>query len=151
MHEALVGAAESGTEGGAGRGDIGAGLQMADTGVAPEVTVETTLPPPTPPPPTSPKPPRPEGCDPEDEPEEEEEEEPVLEMAGGVNWPLLSEPGLSRHGEEEGFFLTGRTLALVPVCCCCRHLALRFLNHTWTLDSGKLILRATSSRIKMSG
>lgn len=38
-------------------------------------------------------------------------------------------------------------------CCwsCCRHLARRFLNHTCTLDSGRLIFRATSSRMKMSG
>lgn len=62
----------------------------------------------------------------------------------------------------------------VPFCCCCaccRHFALLFLNQTffikkktletenhylfqmitWTLDSGKLILRATSSLIKISG
>ena len=64
-------------------------------------------------------------------------------------------------------------LSLGGGCClaCCRHLALRFLNHTlkqnrinlhvlstgngycitWTLDSGRLIFSATSSRIKMSG
>lgn len=63
----------------------------------------------------------------EDEPEEEDE--PVLETAGGVNWPLLSEPVLSRAGDD--FFLGGRALALLPLCCCWRHLALRFLNHTY--------------------
>lgn len=39
-------------------------------------------------------------------------------------------------------------------CCCCscwRHLARRFLNQTCTLDSGRLIFKATSSRIKISG
>lgn len=60
--------------------------------------------------------------------EDEEEEEPVLETAGGVNWPLLSEPVLSRAGDD--FFLGGRALALLPLCCCWRHLARRFLNHT---------------------
>lgn len=61
--------------------------------------------------------------------EDEDEDEPVLETAGGVNWPLLSEPVLSRAGED--FFLGGRALALLPLCCCWRHLALRFLNHTY--------------------
>ena len=61
--------------------------------------------------------------------EDEDEEEPVLETAGGVNWPLLSEPVLSRAGED--FFLGGRALALLPLCCCWRHLARRFLNHTY--------------------
>lgn len=60
--------------------------------------------------------------------EDEEEDEPVLETAGGVNWPLLSEPVLSRAGED--FFLGGLALALLPLCCCWRHLARRFLNHT---------------------
>lgn len=62
--------------------------------------------------------------------EEEEEDEPVLETAGGVNWPLLSEPVLSRAGED--FFFGGLALALLPLCCCWRHLALRFLNHTYS-------------------
>lgn len=61
--------------------------------------------------------------------EDEDEDEPVLETAGGVNWPLLSEPVLSRAGED--FFLGGLALALLPLCCCWRHLALRFLNHTY--------------------
>lgn len=60
--------------------------------------------------------------------EEDEEEEPALETAGGVNWPLLSEPVLSRVGED--FFFAGRALVLLPLCCCWRHLARRFLNHT---------------------
>lgn len=61
--------------------------------------------------------------------EDEEEDEPVLETAGGVNWPLLSEPVLSRAGDD--FFLGGLALAVLPLCCCWRHLALRFLNHTY--------------------
>lgn len=36
---------------------------------------------------------------------------------------------LSRAGED--FFLGGLALALLPLCCCWRHLALRFLNHTY--------------------
>lgn len=38
-------------------------------------------------------------------------------------------------------------------CCwaCCRHFARLFLNQTWTRLSGRLILIATSSRIKISG
>lgn len=64
--------------------------------------------------------------------EDEDEDEPVLETAGGVNWPLLSEPVLSRAGED--FFLGGRALALLPLCCCWRHLALRFLNHTYNRE-----------------
>lgn len=63
---------------------------------------------------------------------DEEEDEPALETAGGVNWPLLSEPVLSRAGED--FFLGGRALALLPLCCCWRHLALRFLNHTYNRE-----------------
>ena len=90
---------------------MGAGLQMDDTGAATEAearpVVAVAL-----------------GAWAEEEEEEEEE------TAGGVNWPLLSEPVLSRAGED--FFFTGRgPLALPLCCCCCRHLALRFLNHTW--------------------
>lgn len=74
-------------------------------------------------------------------------------LEGGVNWPLapLSELA-SRAGEL--FFLAGRTLFWPPFCCCCccwRHFALRFLNQTCTRDSGKLIFKATSSRMKISG
>ena len=64
--------------------------------------------------------------------EDEDEDEPVLETAGGVNWPLLSDPVLSRAGED--FFLGGLALALLPLCCCWRHLARRFLNHTCTRE-----------------
>lgn len=64
-----------------------------------------------------------------EEAELEEEDEAELEAAaGGVNCPLLSEPELSRAGED--FFLAGRLLAPPPLCCCCRHLARRFLNQT---------------------
>lgn len=107
--------------GGAGRGDIGAGLQIDDTGVAPEAELLVM-----------PSPPRFEF---EEDDEEDDEDELVLDTAGGLNWPLLSEPGLSRDGEA--FFFAGRILALFPLlllpllCCCCLHLALRFLNHTW--------------------
>lgn len=69
----------------------------------------------------------PPGAGPE-ELELDEEEEAELETAGGVNCPLLSEPELSRAGED--FFLAGRLLAPLPLCCCCRHLARRFLNQT---------------------
>lgn len=56
------------------------------------------------------------------------DEEAELDTAGGVNWPLLSEPELSRTGDD--FFLTGRLLVPFPLCCCWRHLARRFLNQT---------------------
>lgn len=114
MQEALVGAAGSGSVGGAGAGEMGAGLQMDDTGVVTEV--EALI---------RPGPPRPDETEEEEEDVEEEEED----TTGGVNWPLLSEPVLSRVGED--FFFMGFTLALLLLCCCCRHLARRFLNQTW--------------------
>ena len=104
------GPAASDRAGGAGAGEMGAGLQMDDTGVATEAEARPVAP-------------EALGAWPEEEEEEEEE------TAGGVNWPLLSEPVLSRAGED--FFFKGRALALPLCCCCCRHLALRFLNHTW--------------------
>lgn len=115
MQEALVGAAGSGIVAGAGAGEMGAGLQMDDTGAVPEVEVLIR-----------PGPPRPEEDVEEDV--EEELEEVELDTAGGVNWPLLSEPVLSLAGDD--FFFIGFTLALLLLCCCCRHLARLFLNQT---------------------
>lgn len=115
MHEALAGGEMSGSEGGAGSGETGAGLQMEEAGVVPE---EELL--------MRPTPLRPEGLEPEDD--EDEEDELLLETAGGVKWPLLSDPGLSREGED--FFFAGRILDPLLLCCCCRHFALLFLNHT---------------------
>lgn len=120
MQEALAGVMGSvtDTDGAVEPGVMEAGLQMEEIGVLTEVEgpqrpplwlVEVEL------------------------DEEEEDVEPVLDTAGGLNWPLLSEPVLSRAGDN--FFLTGRVLELEPplccCCCCCRHLARRFLNHTW--------------------
>lgn len=130
MQDAAAGGRGSGTvtPAGAAPGEMDAGLQMDDAGALRDAGA-------------------PAGAD---EAELEEEEEAELEAAaGGVNCPLLSEPELSRAGED--FFLAGRLLAPPPLCCCCRHLARRFLNQTWTRDSGRLIFRATSSRMKMSG
>lgn len=100
---------------GAGAGEMGAGLQIDDTGAVMEVDVLIR-----------PGPPRPEEVEEEEVEEEVEEEE--LDTAGGVNWPLLSEPVLSLVGED--FFFIGFTLALLLLCCCCRHLARLFLNQT---------------------
>lgn len=124
MQEVLAGATGSGREtGGAGAepGEI-AGLQMEET-VLMEVDVllmPVLVPAPPPPPPVD---------------ELELDEEPALDTAGGVNWPLLSEPVLSRVGDD--FFLGGRALALLPLCCCCLHLARRFLNQTWGQKEGE--------------
>lgn len=88
MQEALVGVeVGSGREGGAGEGEMGAGLQMDDTGA--EVDVEE---------------------------DEEEEEGAEVEMAGGVNWPLLSDPVLSLVGDD--FFFMGFALELLLLCSC---------------------------------
>lgn len=72
MQEALVGAAGSGSVGGAGAGEMGAGLQIDDTGAVTEVEVLIR-----------PAPPRPEETEEEDVEEDVEEEE--LDAAGGVN------------------------------------------------------------------
>lgn len=113
-----MGAAGSGRVAGAGAGEMGAGLQMDDTGAVTEVEVLIR-----------PGPPRPEETEEAEEEEEEEEvEEEELDTAGGVNWPLLSEPVLSLVGDD--FFFIGFTLALLLLCCCCRHLARLFLNQT---------------------
>ncbi len=116
MQEALVGAAGSGSVAGAGAGEMGAGLQMDDTGVVTEAEVLIR-----------PGPPRLEETE-EEEDEVEDVEEEELDTAGGVNWPLLSEPVLSLAGDD--FFFIGFTLALLLLCCCCRHLARLFLNQT---------------------
>lgn len=119
MQEALVGAAGSGSVAGAGAGEMGAGLQIDDTGAVMEVEVLIR-----------PGPTRPEETEEEEEDEEveEEAEEEELDTAGGVNWPLLSEPVLSLVGDD--FFFIGFTLVLLLLCCCCRHLARLFLNQT---------------------
>lgn len=117
MQDALVGATGSGRLAGAGAGEIGAGLQMDDTGAVTEVEVLIKA-----------GPPRPEETE-EEEEEEVEVEEEELDTAGGVNWPLLSDPVLSLVGDD--FFFIGFTLALLLLCCCCRHLARLFLNQTW--------------------
>lgn len=114
MQDALVGATGSGRLAGAGAGEMGAGLQMDDTGAVTEVDELIKA-----------GPLRPEETD---EEEEEEVDADELDTAGGVNWPLLSEPVLSLVGDD--FFFTGFTLALLLLCCCCRHLARLFLNHT---------------------
>lgn len=75
MQEALVGAAGSGTVDGASAGEIGAGLQMDDTGAVMEVEVLIR-----------PGPLRPEETEEEEEVDEEEEVvEEELDTTGGVN------------------------------------------------------------------
>lgn len=108
-----MGATGSGRLGGAGAGEMGAGLQMDDTGEVTEVELLIRA-----------DPPRPEEAEEEAEEEVEEEE---LDGTGGVNCPLLSEPVLSLVGDA--FFFRGFSLEL-ELCCCWRHLARRFLNHT---------------------
>lgn len=113
MQEALVGAAGSGSMASAGAGEMGAGLQMDDTEAVTEVEVLM----------------RPEAARPEEmEEDDDEEEEEELDTAGGVNWPLLSEPVLSLVGDD--FFFAGLTLVLPVLCCCCLHFARLFLNQT---------------------
>lgn len=72
------------------------------------------------------------------------EDEAELDTAGGVNWPLLSEPELSRTGDD--FFLAGRLLVPLPLCCCCRHLARRFLNQTCVQAGGECMLAGWGAR-----
>lgn len=85
---------------------MGAGLQMEDVGMVTEEEVLRRL---------------------EEEDEDVEEE---LDVTGGVNWPLLSEPVLSLAGDD--FFFMGLNLvSVLLLLCCCRHFARRFLNQTW--------------------
>lgn len=115
MQEAAAGGSGSGTvtPAGAAPGEMEAGLQMDDAGVLRDAGAPTGA----------------------EEAELEEEDEAELEAAaGGVNCPLLSEPELSRAGED--FFLAGRVLAPPPLCCCWRHLARRFLNQTCRETAG---------------
>lgn len=122
MQDALPLATGSDMVTGARAGEMGAGLQMEDTGAVTEVDVFI----------------RP-GAHTLDTTEEEEEAEGAgaeeeLEEEGGVNWPLLSDPLLSLFGD--GFFFIGFTLELLLLllllllCCCWRHLARLFLNQT---------------------
>lgn len=119
MQEAPAGGRGSGTvtPAGAAPGEMEAGLQMDEAGVLREAGA----------------PPAAAAAE-EAELEEEEEAEELEAAAGGVNCPLLSEPELSRAGDD--FFLAGRLLAPPPLCCCCRHLARRFLNQTWRGNGG---------------
>lgn len=135
MHDALLGAANGSgtdTDAGAEPGEMEAGLQMDEA--AGVLNDDGTA--------TAGFPARPAvaaaaGLAEALEPELEDEAE--LDTAGGVNWPLLSEPELSRTGDD--FFLAGRLLVPLPLCCCWRHLARRFLNQTCNGPSGEEGLR----------
>lgn len=127
MHDALPGAARgsgTATDAGAEPGEMEAGLQMdeAAAGALRDAAGAATAAG------FAPRPPAAAAVGWADALEAELEDEAELDTAGGVNWPLLSEPELSRAGD--GFFLAGRLLAPLPLCCCCRHLARRFLNQT---------------------
>jgi hypothetical protein len=125
MHEALLGAASgSGTDTdvGAEPGEMEAGLQMDEAvGVLREDAAATGFPP---------RPAAAAAAGLAEALDAELDEEAELDTAGGVNWPLLSEPELSRTGDD--FFLTGRVFVPFPLCCCWRHLARRFLNQTYS-------------------
>lgn len=138
MQDALLGAANGSgtdTDAGAEPGEMEAGLQMDEA--AGVLNDDATA--------TAGFPPRPAaaaaaGLAEELDPELEDEAE--LDTAGGVNWPLLSEPELSRTGDD--FFLAGRLLVPLPLCCCWRHLARRFLNQTCSRQSGEEGVRGAS-------
>lgn len=123
MHEALLGAPSGSgtdTDAGAEPGEMEAGLQMDEAvGVLREDAAATGFPP---------RPAAAAAAGLAEALDAELDEEAELETAGGVNWPLLSEPELSRTGDD--FFLTGRLFVPFPLCCCWRHLARRFLNQT---------------------
>lgn len=123
IHEALLGAPSGSgtdTDAGAEPGEMEAGLQMDEAvGVLREDTAATGFPP---------RPAAAAAAGLAEALDTELDEEAELDTAGGVNWPLLSEPELSRTGDD--FFLTGRLFVPLPLCCCWRHLARRFLNQT---------------------
>lgn len=123
IHEALLGAPRGSgtdTDAGAEPGEMEAGLQMDEAvGVLREDAAATGFPP---------RPAAAAAAGLAEALDAELDEEAELDTAGGVNWPLLSEPELSRTGDD--FFLTGRLFVPFPLCCCWRHLARRFLNQT---------------------
>lgn len=124
MHDALLGAAKGSgtdTDTGAEPGEMEAGLQMDEA--ADVLNDDGTAPDGFPPRPAAAAAP---GL--AEVLEAELEDDAELDTAGGVNWPLLSEPELSRTGDD--FFLAGRLFVPPPLCCCWRHLARRFLNQT---------------------
>lgn len=99
-----MGTAASGRICGARAGEMGAGLQMDDAGM---VTAEEVL---------------------KRLEEDDEDLEEDLDMTGGVNWPLLSEPVLSLAGTN--VFMGLNVVLVLLLLCCCRHFARRFLNQT---------------------